>query len=117
MAETTGGIMSQRVAKVESLIQQTVATAILELLGPDSARVTVTRVDASPDLRNATVWVGLLGTEDQQTKLFEQLIHNHGDFQAALGRRMQTKFVPHLYFRRDSGGAYAAEIDRLLKGL
>jgi ribosome-binding factor A len=34
-----------------------------------------------------------------------------------LGRKMVTKFVPHLHFRRDTGGAYAAEIDRLLKHL
>jgi ribosome-binding factor A len=109
--------MSQRVAKVESLIQQTVATAILELLGPDSARVTVTRVDAAPDLRNATVWVGLLGTEAIQTKLFEALGRHHAEIQAALAARMATKFVPRVYFKRDTGGAYAAEIDRLLKGL
>jgi ribosome-binding factor A len=108
---------TQRVAKVESLIQQTVATAILEQLGPDSARVTVTRVDAAPDLHNATVWVGLLGTEAIQTKLFEALIRHHGDIQAALARRMMMKFVPHLHIKRDTGGAYAAEIDRLLKGL
>jgi ribosome-binding factor A len=109
--------MSERVAKVESLIQQVVATAVLELLGPDSARLTVTRVDAAPDLRNATVWVGLLGDDRQQDRLFEQLIEQHGEVQAALATRMTTKFVPHLHFKRDSGGEYAAEIDRLLKGL
>lgn len=109
--------MSERVAKVESLIQQVVATAALELLGPDSARLTVTRVDAAPDLRNATVWVGLLGTDSQQDQLFEQLIRGQAELQAALAEHMTTKFVPHLHFKRDTGGAYAAEIDQLLKKL
>jgi ribosome-binding factor A len=110
--------MSQRVAKVESLIQQVAATAITELLGPnDGARVTVTRVDAAPDLRNATVWVGLLGTEPQQEKLMEALAGYQGEVQAVLAGRMMTKFVPRLHFKRDTGGAYAAEIDRLLKDL
>ena len=109
--------MSQRVAKVESLIQQAVATAVTEFLGPDAARVTVTRVDAAPDLRNATVWLGLLGDESQQDALMATLQRYHGDFQSALAGRMVTKFVPRLHFKRDTGGAYAAEIDRLLKDL
>jgi len=41
----------------------------------------------------------------------------HGDFQSALAGRMVMKFVPRLHFKRDTGGAYAAEIDRLLKDL
>jgi ribosome-binding factor A len=109
--------VSQRVAKVESLIQQVVATAVIAELGQDAARITVTRVDAAPDLRNANVWVGLLGTEQQQDKLMAKLLDRHAEFQVALGRKMVTKFVPHLHFRRDTGGAYAAEIDRLLKRL
>lgn len=109
--------MSQRVAKVESLIQQVVATAVLEALGPDSARVTVTRVDAAPDLRNATVWFGLLGTDDEQARLMAALQARHGEIQAELAGHMAIKFVPHLHFRHDTGGEYAAEIERVLKGL
>ncbi len=109
--------MSQRVAKVESLIQQVVATTITELFGPGAARITVTRVDAAPDLRNATVWIGLLGAEPNQEALMTELTHYQADIQAALARSMVTKFVPRLHFRRDTGGAYAAEIDRLLKDL
>ncbi len=109
--------MSQRVAKVESVIQQVVATAASDLLERDAARVTVTRIDAAPDLRNATVWFGLLGTERQQEVLWERLQSVHGNIQAALAKRLTMKFVPVLHFRRDTGGAYAAEIDRLLKKL
>ncbi len=109
--------MNQRVAKVESLIQQVVATSIVELLGPDAARITVTRVDAAPDLRNATVWIGLLGTDAEQAAAMGQLVGAQGDVQDALAARMQTKFVPRLHFKQDTGGEYAAEIDRLLKGL
>jgi ribosome-binding factor A len=109
--------MSQRVAKVESLIQQVVAMAIIQELGQAAAKITVTRVDASPDLRNASVWVGLLGSDKDQDALMAKLVDRRGEIQAALGRHLVTKFVPHLHFRRDTGGAYAAEIDRLLKQL
>lgn len=110
-------MVSQRVAKVESLIQQVVATKLIELLERDAAGVTVTRVDAAPDMRNATVWVGLLGDETEQERLWGHVLAERAEVQATLGMQMTTKFVPHLHFKRDTGGEYAAEIERLLKGL
>jgi len=109
--------MSQRVAKVESVIQQTVATALMQLLDRDAAGVTVTRVDAAPDLRNATVWVGLLGAPKEQDRLWKIIEYVRGDVQAALAGKFTMKFVPRLHFRRDTGGEYAADIERLLRGL
>lgn len=109
--------MSQRAAKVESVIQQTVATVLTELLERDAAAATVTRVDAAPDLRNATVWVGLLGIPAQQDRLWQRIEGLRGELQGALSGKFTMKFVPRLHFRRDTGGEYAAEIDRLLKQL
>jgi ribosome-binding factor A len=109
--------MGQRVAKIESLIQAVVATRLRELLEGDAAVVTVTRVDAAPDLRNATVWIGLLGNEAQRVAVWGEIDRGRGEVQAALAARLTTKFVPHLTFKQDTGGEYAAEIDRLLKGL
>jgi ribosome-binding factor A len=109
--------MTQRVAKIESLIQQVVAPALVELLDSDAASATVTRVDAAPDLRNATVWIGLLGNARAQDKLWARLEGIQGQLQAVVGAKMTTKFVPRLHMARDTGGEYAAEIDRLLRGL
>ena len=109
--------MSQRVAKVESVIQQAVATALIAELDRDAAGVTVTRVDAAPDLRNATVWIGLLGNTAVQDKVWKRLEWVRPQLQAAVGGRFTMKFVPRLHFKRDTGGEYAAEIDRLLKQL
>lgn len=107
--------MSQRVAKVESLIQQVVATALVDLLDADAARVTVTRVDAAPDIRNATVWIGLITEGINGDDLWERVDGVKGDIQSAVGSKMTTKFVPRLHLKRDTGGEYAAEIDRLLR--
>lgn len=109
--------MGQRVAKVESLIQQVVARKLGELLDRDAAGVTVTRVDAAPDLRNATVWIGLLGDAATADRLWTHVQEERPELQAALGSHMTTKFVPHLHLRRDTGGEYAAEIERLLRKL
>jgi ribosome-binding factor A len=68
-------------------------------------------------MRNATVWIGLLGEPATQARLWEHVERERGELQAALGSQMATKFVPHLHLRRDTGGEYAAEIDRLLRKL
>ncbi len=109
--------MSQRVAKIESQIQRVVALALVDLLGPESARVTVTRVDAAPDLRNAVVWVGILGQTKEQEAIFATIERGRAEAQAEVARQSTAKFAPRLHFRRDSGGAHAADIERLLRGL
>jgi len=107
--------MSQRVAKVESLIQMVVASALPQLLERDAAAVTVTRVDAAPDLRQATVWIGVLGDETAAATVWQRLEHVRGQLQDELARNMTTKFVPRLALKRDTGGEYAVEIERLLR--
>jgi ribosome-binding factor A len=109
--------MSQRVAKLESLIQQLVATELRDRLEADAAAVTVTRVDAAPDLRNATIWIGLLGDDASQQRIWDHVQSEYPAIQSAVNGKMTTKFVPRLHLRRDTGGEYAAEIDRLLRGL
>ena len=109
--------MSERVAKVESVIQQVTASSLSEVLEAQAAAVTVTRVDAAPDLRNATVWIALVTIAGaDEDKLWERIINLVPGVQAALAARLTMKFVPRLHFKRDTGGAYAAEIDRLLRG-
>ncbi len=109
--------MSQRIAKIESLIQHIAAAALPDLLEADAAAITVTRVDVSPDMRNAIIWLGILGSPHDHERLMKRVEGRKGEIQAVVASRLTTKFVPRLSFRPDTGGAYAAEIDRLLKAL
>ncbi len=109
--------MSQRPAKVESLIQSVTAKALFDLLEKEAAMVTVTRVDVAPDLRTATIWVGLLGAPVAQEKLWKRIEYFRPDIQRAVGAAMTTRFIPRLTIKQDTGGEYAAHIDQLLRGL
>lgn len=109
--------MSQRVAKVESVIQAAVAPSLLELLERDAALVTVTRVDVAPDLRNATVWIGLLGDPVQTERIWARLLGLQRELQRRVTEAMTTRYVPVLHLKLDTGGQYAEEIDRLLRDL
>lgn len=108
--------MSERIRKVESLIQQVVAAELTQL--PDAARLTITKVQVSPDLRNATVWVGVLADDEAAAlQLFTSAVTHRPAFQEAVARQLTTKFVPRLTLERDSGGQYAQQITKLIRGL
>lgn len=108
---------SQRVAKVESMIQGIAATALWTELERDGALVSVTNVDASPDLRNATIWVGILGDEATGLRIFDRVQGIKPMVQSKLAKSMTMKYVPRIHFRHDTGGAYSAEIGHLLDTL
>ena len=55
--------MSDRMRRVNESVRAVLAEAIGELKDPRIGFVTVTGVDTSPDLRQATVFVSVLGSE------------------------------------------------------
>jgi ribosome-binding factor A len=108
--------MSQRTRKVSSLIKHIIAAELTQL--PDSAYLTVTTVDVSPDLRQATVWIGVIaGSNKEAEERFKGLETAQNRFQGAVAKGLTTKFTPKLAFKHDTSGAYAEDITKLIKGL
>ena len=77
--------------------------------------ITITHVDLSPDLRNATVFFTPLGgtKKEEATRFFELQAHYFKDIVA---KKMKLRFVPNLTFRLDNSLDYSERIDALLKG-
>jgi len=109
--------MSQRTEKVESLVKQTVATAMVTELGPKAALITVTSVDVAPDLKHAVVWLGILAEDLKRQKLFDETLEVRPQLQAAVAGIMTTKYIPKLELRLDTGGDYAEHINRIIREL
>jgi ribosome-binding factor A len=108
--------MTQRLKKVASQIQQIVAAELREQLNLPEA--SITHVDVSPDLRQATIWVGIVQTDrNDPQQVFEQIAAIRPDLQTAVAHQMTTKFVPRLQLERDSSGEYAQHINSLLRDL
>lgn len=109
--------MSRRTEKVESLVQQTVAAELTKQMGSNGAKITVTRVDVSPDMRNANVWISVLAEGTQQQDIYNEALSLRFDAQRELASVMTSKFVPRLHFKLDTGGEYFDRITRILKEL
>jgi ribosome-binding factor A len=93
--------MKHRLIRVAEILKRELSTVILREVPSDGALITVNAVDISPDLRNATVHVGILGTAAQQRHTLERLEQHRVVLQAETAKRVVLKFTPHLHFQLD----------------
>jgi ribosome-binding factor A len=106
---------SHRSLRVAEAIREVVATAILhDVADPRVQSVTVIRVEVSSDLRFATVFVSIMGSESERKRSLRGLEHACGFLQARVAARLQTRFTPALSFRYDDGVRKSVEISRLI---
>ncbi len=94
--------MKNRLVRVGEILKRELSTVILREVPSDGALITVNSVDVSPDLRNAAVFVGVLGTAAQQRQALERLEHRRRVLQAEVAKRVVLKFTPHLHFKLDA---------------
>jgi ribosome-binding factor A len=88
--------------------------AASDLKDPGLGFLTITRVDLTPDLRYARVFVGVLGTEAERSKSLEALRRATGFVRREIGRRLRLRFAPEIDFRYDRGLDAADQVARLL---
>jgi len=79
----------------------------------DGGLLTVTRLEVTPDLDVAKVYVSVLGREG----VVGTLNKASGHIRTEVSRRMHIRKAPRFVFVEDGGAAYAAHIDALLKDL
>ena len=79
--------------------------------------LTITRLDVTPDLDVAKVYVSVLGKPDGAKQAVEALNKGSGHVRTEISRRMHIRKAPRFVFVQDDGAAYAAHINELLAGL
>jgi ribosome-binding factor A len=94
--------MKHRLARVAEILKRELSTIVIREIPSDGALITINAVDVSPDLRNATVFVGVLGTASQQKAVMEKLEMHRALLQSECSKRVVLKFTPHLHFRLDA---------------
>jgi ribosome-binding factor A len=106
---------SSRMRRVNEVMREVLAAAIAsDLKDPRIGFVTVTAVETSPDLRNAAVFVSVLGDADQRQETLAGLRSAHGVLQSAVAREMRIKRTPTLSFHYDDTAEKAARIRELM---
>lgn len=104
---------SNRLHKMNSLLQQLVGEIIRPYLSGQAGLATISRVEVSGDTRWAKVWVSIVGGDDEA--IFAVIKKNLYDIQGELNRQLDLKLVPRLQFYLDTSPRYAQHIDELIK--
>ncbi len=106
---------SHRVERVAEAIREVVSSAVLfGLADPRIKGVTVLRAEVSSDLRNATVFVTIMGTPTEQKRALAALRHAKGFVQSKVAARLQTRHTPVISFKFDEGVKRSVEISKLI---
>jgi ribosome-binding factor A len=109
--------MSDRMRRVNESIRQVLSEAVPELKDPRIGFVTVTGVATTADLRQATVFVSVLGSEEARASTLQGLTAAHGVLQSGLGRQLKLKRTPQLTFEYDPSVERGVRMSKLIDDL
>ena len=108
--------MSRRTERVNDLIRDELSDLLLrEVRDPRLERlISITRVEVTPDLMNARVFVSIMGSKDEQAESTRALNAAASFFHRELKQRLQIRRVPFLVFRLDTSIAEGANVLALM---
>ena len=103
--------------RVNAAVREVLSEAVGELKDPRIGFVTVTGVETSPDLRHATVYVSVLGSETKRERSIDGLQAAHGILQAKIARELRLKRTPQLTFEYDPSVERGVRMTQLIDEL
>ena len=104
-----------RIEKLQELIKQEMSKMLLkELKDPRIGFVTVTDVEMTGDLREAKIYVSVMGGEEQVKSSLEGLNSALGFIRREIGHRIRLRFTPEISFALDTSLDYGDHIQKLL---
>jgi ribosome-binding factor A len=104
--------MSRRLDRVNELLRREIGSILQKDYEWNGKLVTVAEVEVTQDLKEAKVWISVLGGSSQP--VMEKLNKQHGDIQKKVMKRVVLKTTPVLAFRHDASAIRGVEIVNLL---
>jgi ribosome-binding factor A len=109
--------VTNRMRRVNESVRAVLAEAVGELKDPRIGFVTVTGVETSPDLRHATVFVSVLGSQRKRDTSLAGLEAAHGVLQGQIARELRLKRTPQLTFQYDPTVEHGVRMSKLIDEL
>lgn len=104
-----------RIEKLQELIKQELGKMLLtDLKDPRIGFVTVTDVEMTGDLREAKIYVSVMGGAEQVKNSLEGLQSALGFIRREIGQRIRLRFTPEISFALDTSLDYGDHIQKLL---
>lgn len=109
---------SNRIGRINEEIAKELSALIRNLKDPrvQDTMISVARVETTPDLRYAKIYVSFLD-ETQAPDAMKGLKSAAGFMRRELGRKLQLRYTPELQFTLDDSIAYGARLLKLINSL
>ncbi|MFV2000637.1 MAG: 30S ribosome-binding factor RbfA [Acidimicrobiia bacterium] len=108
---------NSRMRKVNELVREVVAEAVLDLKDPRIGFLTITGAETSPDLRHAVIFYSVLGTEEEKRETAEALRRSSSRLQSVIGSETRLRYTPVLEFRVDPAIDEGIRISQILSDM
>lgn len=110
--------MSQRTDRIDELLRQEIGSIVSrEVADPRVGFATITRVETTPDLRHAKVWVSVIGQPKERSQTIAALDRAMPFVRHELGRTLRLKRIPDLHVELDDTAERGTRVMRLLDEL
>ena len=109
---------SNRIGRINEEIQKELASLLRNLKDPrvQDTMISITRVEATPDLRYAKVYVSFL-EESRAKDALKGLKSAGGYLRRELGHALQLRYTPELVWALDDSITYGAKMLKLINSL
>ena len=109
---------SNRIGRINEEIQKELASLLRNLKDPrvQDTMISITRVETTPDLRYAKVYVSFL-QEEKAADALKGLKSAGGYLRRELGRTLQLRYTPELVWALDDSITYGAKMLNLSNSL
>ena len=106
--------MSNRTVRVNELVQREISDILRKRYQSEAVAVTITEVRVSPDLRDARVFVSIVGADDFATEKLRWLRSKAPEIREEVGRRIVLKYLPKFDYILDQSAIKGARILQVL---
>ena len=107
--------MSNRTLRVNELLQRELSDILRKYYQSESVALTITEIRVAPDLRDARVFVSVIGDEDELERKLRWLRAHSKEFRHELGRRVVLKYMPKFEYIADHSTEQGARILKVLE--
>lgn len=109
---------SNRIGRINEEIQKELSDLLRNLKDPrvQNTMISITRVEATPDLRYAKVYASFLEADKAEDAL-KGLKSASGYLRRELGRALQLRYTPELVWTLDDSITYGAKMLKLINSL
>ena len=110
--------MTQRTDRIDQLLREEIGRLVTEeVADPRVGFATVTRVETTPDLRHAKVWVSVIGQPPERKDTVIALQRAMPFVRHALGKTLRIKRIPDLHVELDDTAERGTRVLQLLDEL